>query len=335
MIENDSNKIDEIDATILRNLLKEARTTFTEIAKECKISITGVRSRFLKLKKIGIINGAIMQVNPYSLGYDCMCDITMKTAPENDEKVKQFLRNKPYTKTILEQFGRQNIAIGVLLKSINELSGIMEDIGKCEHVKNVEPLIWTKPVHMDHPENLVIKPLNYKNNPEESISSKGENEKKIELDEMDIQIAKILISDARKPFRFIGKKLNIPTQTVIRKYDRLRKGVLTTSSITVNLQKLGYKAMARIFIKISNKSEERRIHSELLQIPNVIVAIRHVGIYNIRILIALEDFEDWFAVEEKIKKIDGITEMDISFDKAFTKWPLNIFANTLTEKTTQ
>ncbi|WNZ29297.1 MAG: hypothetical protein IAX21_00030 [Candidatus Bathyarchaeota archaeon] len=95
MKENDSNKINEIDAPILRNLLKQARTTFTEKAKEWKNSIAGVRSRFLKLKKIGIINGAIMQVNPYILGYDCMCDTTMKTAPENNKKLKTMLKPGP------------------------------------------------------------------------------------------------------------------------------------------------------------------------------------------------------------------------------------------------
>ncbi|PVX23568.1 MAG: hypothetical protein CW716_11860 [Candidatus Bathyarchaeum sp.] len=332
MNENNSIKIDETDVTILRALLKEARTTFTDIAKECKISIAAARARSLRLQKIGIINGAVMQVNPYSLGFDNVCDITMKVAPEKIEEVKKFLTSKPYTGPVLENFGRQNIAVGVLLKSINELNNIMEDIAKCEHVKNVEPLIWIKPVYLDHPENLVIAHHENKNGKNEAVKSLVKYQKRAKLGDLELQIAKILTNDARTPFSAIGKKLKIPTQTVIRKYKKLSESVFTTSTITINLQKLGYKAIAIIFIKIPNKAKEQKIHSEILQIPNVIVAIRHIGIYDMRVLIALEDFDDWFETEKKIKKIEGIKEIDTSFIKAYTKWPLNPFANIFTEE---
>lgn len=45
-------EIDEINAKILRMLLCEARTSFTQIAKECKISVNSVRNRFEQLKKV-------------------------------------------------------------------------------------------------------------------------------------------------------------------------------------------------------------------------------------------------------------------------------------------
>ena len=65
-------KIDDIDAKILKTLLKEPRTSFAQIAKDCRLSNTSIRNRFNLMKKSGIINGAIMQINPKSFGYDCI-----------------------------------------------------------------------------------------------------------------------------------------------------------------------------------------------------------------------------------------------------------------------
>lgn len=83
---------DSIDAKILRVLLKESRTSFTEIAEECKISVSGARMRYNRLKKVGIISGEIMQVNPYSLGYKCVGDIGINTSAENEKTVIEFLK---------------------------------------------------------------------------------------------------------------------------------------------------------------------------------------------------------------------------------------------------
>ena len=95
-MKSETRTIDEIDAKIIMSLLKEARTTFTAMAKECKITVSAVRTRFTRLKKEGIINGAIMQVNPYSLGFKCVCDITVKTDPQKEKakEVMAFLKEK-------------------------------------------------------------------------------------------------------------------------------------------------------------------------------------------------------------------------------------------------
>ncbi|MBM4400836.1 MAG: winged helix-turn-helix transcriptional regulator, partial [Crenarchaeota archaeon] len=89
-------KIDEIDAKILRTLLKESRTSFTEIAKDCKISVGAVRMRYKRLWKEGVINGEVMLVNPHSLGYKYISDLGITTAVENEKEVIKFLTHKPY-----------------------------------------------------------------------------------------------------------------------------------------------------------------------------------------------------------------------------------------------
>jgi DNA-binding Lrp family transcriptional regulator len=69
------------------------------------------------------------------------------------------------------------------------------------------------------------------------------------------EIAKILSQNSRAQFKKIAEQLNISTKTVINRYKRLRGHVLTLSTITVDLKKLGYNAIATLFMKAVNKSK--------------------------------------------------------------------------------
>jgi Lrp/AsnC family transcriptional regulator for asnA, asnC and gidA len=89
-------RIDEIDAKILRILLLESRTSFTDIAAECKITVTAVRMRYKRLWRDGVINGEKMLVNPHCLGYPYIADLGMVASVENEEEVKKLLESKPY-----------------------------------------------------------------------------------------------------------------------------------------------------------------------------------------------------------------------------------------------
>jgi Lrp/AsnC family transcriptional regulator for asnA, asnC and gidA len=95
-------KIDQIDTKILKILLMNSRTSFTDIAKECKITIGAVRMRYKNMIKAGIINGQIMQVNPHSLGYKCIADIGILTTMDNEKTVVEFLKTRSY---VMHTFG--------------------------------------------------------------------------------------------------------------------------------------------------------------------------------------------------------------------------------------
>ncbi|NIQ06176.1 MAG: AsnC family protein, partial [Candidatus Korarchaeota archaeon] len=47
--------IDEIDVKIIRALQKDARTTFTDIARDCGVSTDTISKRFRKMKKADLV----------------------------------------------------------------------------------------------------------------------------------------------------------------------------------------------------------------------------------------------------------------------------------------
>jgi len=63
-------QVDAIDQRILYYLVRNARTPFLEIARECNISGAAIHQRVKKMEDAGIIAGSQLTVKPKSLGYD-------------------------------------------------------------------------------------------------------------------------------------------------------------------------------------------------------------------------------------------------------------------------
>ncbi len=319
-------KIDQIDTKIIKILLTNSRTSFTDIAKECKITIGAVRMRYKNMIKAGIINGQIMQVNPNSLGYKCIADIGILTAIDNEKTVIEFLKTRPYIMHVFGMFGKYNIAIKVALKDLKELTTIIEDLESNIYIKHVDPMIWANANDMDHCENLIIKPVIPidENNPLFKKMPPVSDEEVV-LDEKDRQIAKILSANSRMPFKKIAEQLGISTKNTIQRFKKLEGNLLGLSTVTLDLTKLGYNAMAHNFIKVSNRSKMPEVYSKILKLPNTIVLIRMIGAYDLMTINVLEDFNDEFNLREQMRKIEDIESVDSYLGPVFKAQPLNVF----------
>ncbi len=332
----DQVKIDEIDAKILKILLSESRTSFTDISKECKITVTAIRMRYKQLWEKEVINGEKMLVNPHCLGYRHIVDLGITTTVENETEAAKLLENKPYIAGLVGPFGNYSFFGKVALRDLNKLHEIIEDLESNHIIKHVDALIWAEAVNLEFPQNLIIKPLdkdNFRSNRKSLLTDL--DRPAIQIDEIDRKIAKILSENSRVPFKKIAQELELSVKTVIQKYKKLRGNLLTLSTITLNLNKLGYTALGNIYIKISNRSKMPEIYSKLLQIPNLIVIIRLIGQYDLYCSVALEDFGKLFEAEEKLRRISGIETVLVYLTKMPPSWPLNLFPSLIDNEAIQ
>ncbi len=319
---NSQVNIDEIDAKILTTLLRESRTTFTEIARECKISVAAVRMRYKHLWKTGIINGDIMLVNPRSLGYEYVSVIGVITAIENAEKTAEFLKSKLSIPSLMRPFGKYSVSVQLPFRNMEELSKVQRDLEANPLVKSVDVMLWTDSIIVEYPENLMIKPLIHRMDHQPMPIKESETL----IDETDRKIAKILSHKSRTPFRKIAEQLSISTKSVIERYKKLRGNVLTLSSITVDLSKLGYAAGAFLIIKLTNKSKMPEVVAELLKVPNLIALVRYIGAYDLFAHVVFEDFQAYFKMTDEIRRIKHVDKIDIYVVPNFPSWPPNFFA---------
>jgi Lrp/AsnC family transcriptional regulator, regulator for asnA, asnC and gidA len=323
------SRIDATDTKILKILLKDSRTSFTKMSKDCKITVGAVRMRYQRLWKAGIINGEIMLVNPHILGYKYIIDLGITTALENEKEVMEFLGKKPYIRHIVGPFGKYNFWAKVALQDVKKLAEILQDLESNSFIERVDSFIWAEAINIEYPEKLVIKPINDTISECFNQRSSSGNLEETKFDETDRKIATMLSQNARMPFRKIAAELGISTKNVIQRYRKMKGNVLTLSTITVDLDKLGYKSFAHMFMKVANRSKIPEICAQMLQIPNLVVMIRLIGVYDLYVCIALADFEELFTVTEQIRRIQGIDRTETILTPPPRAWPLQLFPSLL------
>lgn len=88
--------LDAIDRKILKFLIKNARTPFLEIARECGISGAAIHQRIRKLDESGVILGSRLLVDPRTLGFDVCAYIGIRLeSPKEVEQTLEALKKIP------------------------------------------------------------------------------------------------------------------------------------------------------------------------------------------------------------------------------------------------
>ena len=76
-------QIDAIDQKILSFLIKNARTPFLEIARECGVSGAAIHQRVKRLESNGIITGSRILVKPQAIGLNICAFVSISISEGN------------------------------------------------------------------------------------------------------------------------------------------------------------------------------------------------------------------------------------------------------------
>lgn len=135
--------IDGIDKTILRALMKDARTPVLEIARAVGISGAAIHQRLRKLENSGLISGSKFVINPKALGYTTMAfvGIFLDKAKSNSDAIKQ-LKRIPQVLECHYTTGNWSVLIKILCKDNEHLMSVLnKEIQTISGVSRTETLI--------------------------------------------------------------------------------------------------------------------------------------------------------------------------------------------------
>lgn len=145
------------------------------------------------------------------------------------------------------------------------------------------------------------------------------NSLQIEIDGIDKEILRDLMTDARKPILQIANKIGISGAAI---HQRLRKlessGVISGSKFTVNNKILGYSTMAFVGVYLDKAASNPEAVRELKKILEVLECHYTTGNWSILIKIICRDNEHLMnLLNTKIQAIEGVsrTETFISLDQ--------------------
>jgi len=152
-------KIDEIDVNIIRALQKDARANFADIAKDRGVSTDTISKRFRKMKKVGIVRGTTILLNPKSFGYDCVASLGIDVSYPHLKEVVELIQRIPEIVFCTTSMGRHDIFCMAVLKNVGRLSQVKDLIKGHPMVREVTTSIWVDEILLC-PENFEFEHLN-------------------------------------------------------------------------------------------------------------------------------------------------------------------------------
>ncbi|MFN8406196.1 MAG: Lrp/AsnC ligand binding domain-containing protein [Sphingobacteriaceae bacterium] len=144
-----------------------------------------------------------------------------------------------------------------------------------------------------------------------------------ELDNLDIQILRILMQDATIPYTEIAKRLIVSGGTIHVRMKKMQDhGVISGSSLTINPQKVGYDICAFLGIFLEKGSQYKDALKQLEQVKEVVELHYCTGTYSMFAKIICRDTNHLRQVlNEHIQEIEGIqrTETFISLEESIKR----------------
>jgi Lrp/AsnC family transcriptional regulator for asnA, asnC and gidA len=309
--------MDRINALILKELLKDGRKTFTEIAQQCGESMEVIASRYRQMKKQGIIVGATIQNSCACYDSNFVAAFIVFTRARKTAVAKELLKDFPNI------IGVYSIGINpsifnalFVLKSISDLELTKQAIKVLPEVMEVDTQLWVGV--RNSPYNLSV--LNVDGVAKTGVKRPKENRYQ-QIDEVDRYIIEKLVVDSKIPFSKIAEELKIATDTVSKRYERLKQNNHIRPVIQIDPNKIGYSAYAFFMMQFSEDSLARSIET-LSSMPDINLIHKTSGKFDCWASLMIRDIDQFTIAQEKILQMDHLTNVEVTVHKIFSVWPL-------------
>lgn len=151
--------------------------------------------------------------------------------------------------------------------------------------------------------------------------------KSSELDKIDMQILSYLMEDAKMPYTEIAKHLYISSGTVHVRMKKMEElGIIKSSNLRVNYEKLGYDVTAFIGVHLRKSNLYNAVAKQLEDIPEVVDVHYTTGEYAMFVKIICRDTRHLREVlHDKVQRIEDITRTEtfISLEESINR-PIKI-----------
>ncbi|MCX8205017.1 MAG: Lrp/AsnC family transcriptional regulator [Candidatus Nezhaarchaeota archaeon] len=127
--------LDKVDLEILKVLLKDARKSYREIAKELNLSVATVYNRVKKMQAEGVIKGFTPVVNHSKLGFDLTALILLQAEGGHLVEVEEEVAKLEEACAVYDITGEFDIAVVAKFKSREALNKFIKSLLKIPFVK--------------------------------------------------------------------------------------------------------------------------------------------------------------------------------------------------------
>jgi Lrp/AsnC family transcriptional regulator for asnA, asnC and gidA len=305
-----TKKIDEIDAKILKDLLEDGRKNFTKIAKEVGVSKNIIWQHYKKMKTEWIIAGSTIKLKYANLGYNTVVSLFVNVQPQKQDQILRSILKIPNVYSVTPLNTGSDLWVVATLKNNEELDRVNQSIKKLPSVISVKTEVWTGIRNtLEHLTVLSTNKTSAKTDTTKIQASNSTVKTADKIDEIDLQIIEKLIPNGRQSFRKIAKELKISTDTVSRRFRKLKQNGTIKATIQIDPIKLGYYALAYFRLEFVSQQNLSDIIETLAKIPDLEKIIKTSGSYDVCLFALIRNIEQFIAIQDEIAAISGIRKI--------------------------
>jgi DNA-binding Lrp family transcriptional regulator len=309
-------ELEEIDIKILKILLKDGRTNFTNVARQCNVSKDVIWTHYKDLKKAGIIVGATIQFNFQKFGYNGFAMIMLNVESQDLSDVFGRVSTIPDVYAFRYYNSNYNIAAISTLKNLSDLERVKQIINKENKINEFKTQLWIDVRNI--PENILEDHENQNEYVNPQINTKINPAK---IDEIDLQIINALTINGRLAFRKIAQQIGTTTATVARRYEKLKENNFIKVSIQINFLEMGYQNILEISLALADQNEANEMANKLSKIPGVTYLVKISGNYDMSVVALVKDCKNIVEISDQIIKIPNIKKMEATLRRLPAIWP--------------
>lgn len=263
-------KIDLKDRKILYQLDINSRQSFSQIGKKVGISKNLVKYRIERLREKGVINNFYTVINAFNkLGFMAIRFhyVLQYTNPEIVNKIIKYLTDYKFSTLVGTTSGDFDISVMIHIRNINDLYKYYLEIENKfgYYFEKFSLSFYIKELHF-RPSYLLPETFNISDREKYQTTGVG---KKIEIDELDMNILKLLGPNARIPLTELAEKLKHSTATVKNRISRLiKQNVIIGFRTGIDLSKFGLNSY-KIYLYITDYSIRKKLIDYIKYNPNL------------------------------------------------------------------
>jgi len=136
-----SPKIDDLDLNILRELKRDARKSYREIAEKLNVAEGTIYNRVNKLQETGVIKGFISDIDFSKLGYDLITVIGITVEGGHLPELEKKIAEKPNVSALYDVTGDYDALIVAKFKDRCSLNKFIKEILAMPDVKRTYTMV--------------------------------------------------------------------------------------------------------------------------------------------------------------------------------------------------
>lgn len=321
-------KLDNLDMKILIELDSNSKIPVTQLAKRVRVSREVAKYRLKKLVDSGIIKSFTTMINPARFGFT-IYKIYLKIqnlSIEREKELLDYLKKNKKVFWLAKTDGVFDLIAGLYVKNTVEfdefLSSFTGEFGRQISSRHISNTVYSTPFRKKY---LFEKPRE-----SEEILWGGISQKE-EIDNMMINILKLIAENSRISIAEICETLNTTAKTVISKirYMEKRKIILGYKTI-LNLEKINkenFKAI--VYFQNITPEKEKKFKNFCKLNSNIIYFIKTIGEWDVELDIEIKDYKEFNKLlnDIKIQFGDIIKTIDTIYISEEPKGELNIVAS--------